>query len=139
MAKERTTWFQQPSLWIVVIAGALFLTFSVAIVRELINSHQVRLQVQRLQGQVAAEQHRQQQLQDVIDYLGSPTFREQEARLKLGLKKEGEQVLVVPTTNTPLTNETTSTNSSSTSTETSSSTPASHPTQWWHYFFGQSS
>lgn len=133
MSKTRPTWLRQPSLWVVLVAGALLVTFSVAIVRELINSHQVRVQVQRLQGQVATEAHRQQQLQDLIDYLGSPTFREQEARLKLGLKKEGEQVLVVPITNSTMTNTTTETltsTSSSTSTE-----PLSHPAQWWNYFF----
>jgi cell division protein FtsL len=133
MAKRTSTWFRQPSLWIVLVAGVLFITFSIAIVRELINSHQVRQQVQRLQNQVADEEHRQRQLQDLIDYLGSPTFREQEARLKLGLKKQDERVLVVPT-NGSATNSTDAagvTNTSSTPT-----TPATRPAEWWQYFFG---
>ena len=61
--------------------GIILLAFSVAITREIINSHLVRNQVARLRGELAAEQQRQQQLRDLIDYLNSPTFQEQEARL----------------------------------------------------------
>lgn len=132
MAKHKHSWMQQPSWWIVLIAGALFVTFSVAIIRELVNGHQVRQQVQRLQHQVASEQQRQSQLQDLIDYLGSPTFQEQEARLKLGLKKTGEQVIVVPATNNPVAG-----SSGSTTTESVDSTgqTTSRPQRWWKYFF----
>ena len=134
MAKQKkNSWIQQPSWWIVLIAGGLFLTFSVAIVRELMNGHQVRQQVQRLQEQVATAQQRQSQLQDLIDYLGSPTFQEQEARLKLGLKKTGEQVIVVPSTNTPVNSDSSSIDTQPISTN---GKPSSPPQRWWNYFFG---
>lgn len=132
MAKPKNNWLQHPSWWVVIISGALLLTFSVAIVRELINGHEVRQQVQRLQHQVATEQQRQAQLQDLIDYLGSPTFQEQEARLKLGLKKTGEQVIVVPTTNTPVEGG----SSDQTQSGTASDRQLSNPERWWKYFFG---
>lgn len=121
-----------PSWWVVVIAGGLCLTFSISIIRELMNSHQVRQQVQRLEDQVAAETQRQNQLQDLIDYLGSPTFQEQEARLKLGLKKTGEQVIVVPPTNATNTN---TLEPSTTVTTDTTGAPVSRPVQWWNYFF----
>lgn len=132
MAKPQSSWMRHPSWWIVVVAGTLVIVFSIAIIRELINGHTVRQQVKRLQDQVAVEQQRQRQLQDLIDYLGSPTFQEQEARLKLGLKKQGEQVIVVPGTNSP-TNATTSDLNTS---GNSSLTPLTHPQRWWQYFFG---
>ncbi len=126
-------WIKQPSWWIVVIGGVLFISFSVAIVRELINSHNVRQQVQRLHSEVAVEQKRQQQLQDLIDYLGSPTFQEQEARLQLGLKKSDEQVIVVPPNNSNLSTNTPGAASGNTE---QTKTPLSHPQRWWEYFFG---
>lgn len=135
MAKQKNNWLQHPSWWVVLISGALLLTFSVAIVRELINGHEVRQQVQRLQHQVATEQQRQAQLQDLIDYLGSPTFQEQEARLKLGLKKTGEQVIVVPATNTPVEGST----DDGAQTGTAADRRLSNPERWWKYFFGSSS
>lgn len=132
MARQKNSWLHHPSWWIVLIAGALFVTFSTAIIRELVNGHQVRQQVQRLQSEVASEQQRQGQLQDLIDYLGSPTFQEQEARLKLGLKKTGEQVIVVPATNDPVDGASTT----GTPTTDAAGQPLSRPEQWWQYFFG---
>ncbi|MEK7636773.1 MAG: septum formation initiator family protein [Patescibacteria group bacterium] len=129
----RTIWIRQPSWWLVLISGVLFITFSVAIVRELLNGQQVRQQVRRLQDQVAGEQRRQQQLQDLIDYLGSPTFQEQEARLKLGLKKSGEQVIVVPSASSPTTG---SAADAARLPTDATGRPLSHPQRWWQYFFG---
>ncbi len=132
MAKARHPWLQRPSWLVVLIAGGLFVSFSVAIVREVINGHQVRQQVQLLERQVATEQQRQTQLQELIDYLGSPTFQEQEARLKLGLKKNGEQVIVVPTSSSPVNG-----NNKNTVDSTLSDTAPQPPLQrWWTYFFG---
>lgn len=138
MPKPATkTWIRQPSWWIVVVSGALLVVFVVAIVRELINGHNVSQQVARLRAEVVQEQEHQRQLQDLIEYLGSPTFQEQEARLKLGLKKTGERVIVVPPEPT---------NGSSTGTDTASTTTAgngaatdSHSSRWWTYFFGPTS
>lgn len=130
MAKHERHWVQQPSWWFVIIGGSLFVIFSVAIIREIMNGHQVRVQVERLRNQVAQEEERQRQLQDLIDYLASPTFQEQEARLKLGLKKGDEQVIVVPTSGDAA-------NVSTSQPETTVTTgqPESRPQRWWKYFF----
>lgn len=131
MAKTKQGWLHQPSWWIVIIAGTLFVSFIVAIVREVVNSRNVAKQVRRLQDEVAVEQHRQQQLQELIDYLNSPTFQEQEARLKLGLKGEGESVIVVP----PSASFSGATvNGTGATTEPDQS--LDHPQHWWKYFFG---
>lgn len=128
------SFFSQPSWLIVLISGSILVFFLVAITREIFQGHHVRLQVKRLHEQVAAEDAKQRQLQDVADYLASPTFQEREARLKLGLKKEGERVIVVPLVN-------------STPAGTSGSQPAGNngqdgptagssvPRRWWSYFF----
>lgn len=133
MAKSAPrAWTRQPSWWVVLIAGTLFVVFIVAITREVINSRGVARQVRRLESEVAIEQRRQEQLQDLIDYLNSPTFREQEARLKLGLKKEGEQVVVVPPSNAVATND----GSTPADGDSAASVSVSHPQAWWRYFFG---
>lgn len=129
---SNATWVRQPSWWIVLIAGTLLIVFIVAIIRELINSRNVGSQVKRLAGEVAIEQHRQQQLQDLIDYLNSPTFQEQEARLKLGLKREGESVIVVPPSNGSVVPDSVTGQGSPGQTST---VPIGHPRSWWNYFF----
>lgn len=120
---------RHPSWWIVVIASCLVIIFLVAIVRELVNGWKVRQQVQRLQRSVVAEQQHLAQLQDLIDYLASPTFQEREARLKLGLKKDGERVIVV----SPATNLNNQTVDGQTGQVTG---PPTTPQRWWRYFFG---
>ena len=122
--------FHQPSWWIVVVGSGLLLVFMVAIVREVIQGHQVRQQVSRLRQEVTVAEQEHRELQDLIDYLSSPTFQEREARLKLGLKKSGERVIVVPGDSN--TNQTTAG-----STDTTAAAQAgTNPARWWQYFFG---
>lgn len=133
MSKDRSTSFvREPRVAIVLIAGTLTIIFLVAIVRELLQGHQVRTQVRRLRDDVAAEEQRQRDLQNLLTYLQSPTFQERQARLELGLKKNGERVLVVPpnSTDTP----SSATKTSPTSTTDSPATVPSNPTRWWRYF-----
>lgn len=133
MSKERSTSFvREPRVAIVLIAGTLTIIFLVAIVRELLQGHQVRTQVRRLRDDVATEEQRQRDLQNLLTYLQSPTFQERQARLELGLKKNGERVLVVPpnSTDTP----STATKTSPTSTTDSPAVETSNPGRWWQYF-----
>lgn len=120
--------------WLVVVSGALVIVFTVAIARELIRSQQVRQQVSRLADQVAGEEERHQQLEELIAYLGSQTFQEREARLKLGLRKPGERVIVVPPGS--LSNQNVNGQFTDGSTQAISGA-TTLPSRWWQFFFGQ--
>ena len=127
---------REPKVAIVVIAGALTIIFLIAIVREMLQGHQVRTQVRRLRDEVAAEEQRQHDLQDLLTYLQSPTFQERQARLELGLKKEGERVLIVPpSTNTSPTTDTETVPGDTAQTKTTPATPTTNPGRWLQYFF----
>lgn len=122
--------WSQISWWVVVAAGAITVFFMVAIIREVVRTATVRRQVDRLQQELAQETKRQSELQDLIGYLGSPTFQEREARLKLGLKKSGERVIVIP--------DNSNTNQSVQSGGQLGQSPRTTtiPNRWWQYFFG---
>lgn len=125
--------FRQASWWVVLVAGALTVLFLVAIVREVVSGYTIRQQVKRLEQQVGAEQKRQAQLDALISYLSSPTFQEREARLKLGLKKSGERVIVVPPAGDAANgNENVATPSGG----PTAVGPTSNPQRWWTFFFG---
>lgn len=131
---ERAARWSQPSAWVVLIGGALTIFFLVAIIREIVRTTTVRRQVERLQQELAAETRRQGELDDLIGYLSSPTFQEREARLRLGLKKSGERVIVIPS------NE--SANASAAEGDDPNNPQAASrrpPSQWWRYFFGPQS
>jgi cell division protein FtsB len=123
--------WSQPSAWIILVAGALTVFFFVAIIREVVRTATVRRQVARLQQEVQGETVRQGELEDLIGYLSSPTFQEREARLRLGLKKNGERVIVIPSSEKSTTD--TSADGTGPIADQAPSTPAQ---RWWQYFFG---
>ena len=125
------------SWWIVLVAGALAVFFAIAITRELIRSRQVSQQVKRLNDQVSAEEDRHQKLSELISYLSSQTFQEREARLKLGLKKAGEKVVVVPPNTIPDQNGNQNDSIYEQPTDEEIVTP-SNIDKWWQYFFKRS-
>lgn len=128
MAKQVRSW-QHPSLLVILIAGAVTVFFLIAIGREFFQTQQVHRQLSRLRSEVQSEQTRQKQLQGLLSYLSSPTFQERQARLELGLKGEGERVVIVPDNGQTVINGQTV----SSSTAEKSTT---NPSRWWAYFFG---
>lgn len=128
--REAMADWRRPSIIVVLGGGALTIFFLIAIVREVIRTTTVRRQVARLEAEVASEGVRQTELNDLIGYLSSPTFQEREARLRLGLKKSGERVIVIP--NDPATKTTVSADGTTTVTP-EQDRPID---RWWNYFFG---
>lgn len=125
--------WRQPSWIIVLVAGGLVIFFLTGIARETMRWYSVRQQVTRLQRDVRAEQQHQKQLEDLLAYLHSPTFQEREARLKLGLKKEGERVIIVtPDASSSVVSDPSQSGSSA------DQPPDSIPQRWWRYFFHSS-
>lgn len=122
------------SWWIVVVAGTLVAFFAIGVSREVFRGQQVRQQVRRLQQKIAVEEERHTQLADLISYLSSQTFQEREARLKLGLKKPGERVLVVPGNNDNVNS--IDGDAAQTTTGGTASAATTNPGRWWQYFFG---
>lgn len=116
-----------PSLLVVVIAGTVTVFFLIAIVREFIQSRNIHQQLGRLESNVVTEEQRQKELQDLLTYLSSPTFQERQARLELGLKGEGERVIVVPETPS---------DGIVTEAESVETAALNNPAKWWRYFFG---
>lgn len=116
-----------PSFLVVIIAGTVTVFFCIAIIREFIQSQGLHRQLSRLRQEVATEEDRQQELRELLAYLASPTFQERQARLELGLKAEGERVVVVPST---LGQEDQAAADSRTELNR-----LSNPGKWWYYFF----
>ncbi|HYC80110.1 MAG TPA: septum formation initiator family protein [Candidatus Binatia bacterium] len=60
------------------------------------QKREVDSEIRRLQGQADSLEKDNQQLSDLIKYLGTQEYQEKEAREKLNLKREGEEVVVLP-------------------------------------------
>lgn len=80
----------------IVIATLAFLAVSAGVVNVAIRRAEIEREVQALRDDIKQSGQKNDELQRLIGYFSTPEFREREARLRLGLKKPGENVVVVP-------------------------------------------
>jgi cell division protein FtsB len=90
------------------------------------QKREVDSEVKRLQTQADAVSKDNEKLSELIKYLDTPEYKEKEAREKLNLKKEGEQVVVLPESNN---------NSAQNASDLANQ--RSNPNKWLDYFFKQ--
>jgi len=130
--KKRSFFIQVISSRLFIVTGIAVLIFlGVSIGKELTRKVEVTQRVTSLKNEIASVAKKNTELSDLINYLKSESYREREARLKLGLKKEGEQVIIIP--NTSLENEQETADTLDQSSETKDSQSAAK--RWWNYFF----
>ncbi len=117
-----------------VIALTTLLILWVAYVssRQIERNRRIGSEVDQLQNEAEKIRHENQTLSDKISYFSSNDFREQEAKEKLGMKKEGEEVVIIKSqpraegTHTPE-------NGSAVSPRGQDQTP--NYQKWWRFFF----
>ena len=98
--------------------------------------YQLRKEIERLKTQIENLEKRNQEFSSLVEYLKSESFLEKEAREKLNLKKEGEEVVVMP----PKIGEDRETNQGEINEKQATSTQEIPKTEsnflkWWRYFF----
>ncbi len=117
-------------LLIVVEIGVLVM-FSSALVKEVVHKHQVESEVNKLQEELTRLEQSNIELGNLIKYLESPEYTEEQARLKLGLQKPGEKVVAVLGDAT----DGAETVDGGSSTLAAAQASAPNPQKWWNYFF----
>ncbi|OGB74318.1 hypothetical protein A2V68_01005 [candidate division Kazan bacterium RBG_13_50_9] len=76
--------------------GALYIYMVVATGEALWQNYRVNSDIAKLRAEIIELQDKGVQLRNLIAYRGTESFKEREARRKLGYKKPGEQVLAIP-------------------------------------------
>lgn len=84
------------SRWFLALSIVVILYFFWALGKMAWQNYQVNQQIKGLENEVAQIEGDNQKLSDLIAYFQTETFKEQEAREKLGLVMPGEKVLVFP-------------------------------------------
>lgn len=134
MAKEKKTLkriFSSKLFLLVVFVLVIFLLLALG--KNFIKRYQVNREIARLEAEIGKLETGNQELTDLIDYLNTDFFVEEEARLKLGLSKDGENTVIVP-------DSLTGSNQLDVSSQTGYNEKAlNNPQKWWQYFFGQAS
>ncbi len=128
--------------WQNLIFNRFFLTFiglaiialvSFPLARNIRQQRALDKEIENLKQEIAKMEKRNESLEKLIDYLGSDQFAEEQARLQLGLKKAGEEVIVVKgigSSTDSLSNQIYDLPAFS-----SGKKELTNPQKWWRYFF----
>lgn len=137
MIKEKKPFFQGlfQSKFVLVFEVLVLVLISAALTKEMVRRYQIRSEIERLQSDVARLEKSNKDLNSLISQLNSESYKEEQARLKLGLQKPGESVVIVLGESTEgsssFSGQTVATQQESEATQEKTS----NPQRWWNYFF----
>lgn len=129
----RARWFYLVNILFIAIVGFSF-------VREIVRGHTIRTQIEVLEKQSESLQAQHLAIQELKNAVQTETFVEQEARLKLGLKKPGESVVILKNTDTPDAANGALRNTPAPAagdTIGSEEKTLANSKKWWYYFFNK--
>lgn len=94
--KPKNFWQRILYSQIIIFAGVFFIIlFSIGISKRIARRHQINKETQQLQDEIDRLSANGKELNELLAYLNSDDFLEEEARNKLGLKKDGEQIVII--------------------------------------------
>jgi len=121
MKRRKTT-------WIMIGLGVLVVLIGAGFAREIARSHQIDREITALRDEAESLRTRNFEIASLTRSLNDEDFLEREARLKLGLRKEGESVVVLRRSEH-------GTMVAERAGEGSQATQEwSNPNKWWKYF-----
>jgi len=103
---------------------------SIALAKELVRRQQIEKEVSSLKKEIESLEKNRFELTELAQYFSSQTYKEEQAREKLGLAKPGEQVIIVPEAK----KETLEAQEEGVNVTLGYKT-TSNPQKWWDYFF----
>lgn len=81
--------------WFIAICAIAFIFLTFALCREYVGNIQIQREINSLEQQKQEQEQVQLETINLIDQLSSEYYLEQEGRVKQGLGKEGETVVVI--------------------------------------------
>jgi cell division protein FtsB len=113
------------SKFFVVFCLFVFIFILFGLAKGTLKSHKVNAEVDQLQTEINRLEAQNQDFDQLVKYLNTDTFIEQEAKLKLGLKKANENLVIIPDSEIPVKGAVNSEDIEN----------KSNPAKWWAYFF----
>lgn len=121
------------SLWIaaLLVVTVVFSLVS-ALSRELYREYKIKKDIEALKGEIEAMESDNYELSQLLEYYKTDEYKEAEARKRLNLKAEGEQVVMID-------GKESSTEEVSFSEQAAEEAGISNRIKWWNYFFASRS
>ncbi|KKS69934.1 MAG: hypothetical protein UV40_C0010G0008 [Parcubacteria group bacterium GW2011_GWA1_42_7] len=116
----------------------IFIWFGLQLVRLTYKRHELNKEINNLKSEVERLEKSSGDLSQLMNYFNSADFLEREAKEKLNLKKEGENVVVVPEAAiVQRINQESQTDSAKAEDKEEKKEEDGNPVKWWKYFFGK--
>jgi cell division protein FtsB len=90
--KTSTKFFS--SLFLIAGVGIL-ITMGISLGKEAYRKKQIQKEIENLQSEIQQTKQQNDDLNNLISYLSTPEFNEQQAREKLNLQKEDEKMIIL--------------------------------------------
>ncbi len=84
------------SKFFLVFCLFIFLFILAGLAKGTVRNYKVDTEITLLQQEIDRFDSQNQDFEQLVEYLKTDTFIEQEAKLKLGLKKENENLVIIP-------------------------------------------
>lgn len=120
-------------LLVVNLFAIVFLGLSLG--REAVRNRSISSQIAELQAQAEALTARNIEVSELKTAMQTEVFIEREARLKLGMKKPGETVVVIGEEAKGVQGTSDASDPLGYVIENQAAVPIANPTRWWYYFF----
>jgi len=112
-------------IFLLIIAAIFFV--SISFLRKTYKNYKINKEIENLKSKIESLKDENLELSSLINHLETDNFVEKEARLKFGLKKEGENVFIIDKKNK---------NAINNIMVEEKIKQISCPAQWVNYFFG---
>jgi cell division protein FtsB len=80
-----------------IAGGVLAIWILIALVQTVANNYKLEKQIETLHQQISVLQAQKDELGYNIAYYNTDSFKQRQARLRLGLEQPGENVIILPT------------------------------------------
>ena len=116
---------------LITLVGMVVLVFvSIALGKEVYRRHQINQEIDAVKQDIEELERKNHEMQALVDYLNTDSFKEIQARQNLGLQKEGE-VAVAVEPGIAVDDE----DQGSTFVSDKNAKEVSNGKKWWNYFF----
>ncbi len=132
--------FNQVSLALVGLL--VIILVSIPLGRKVSQKYRINKEIKELQNEINVLENKNSSLEKIVNYLESDQFVEEQARLNLGLKKPGEEVVIIkPNNNQNSSAKQQTLNSlykiSGLEKQAPKSSQEGNPKKWFKYFLGK--
>jgi len=95
MRKKQYLKFIFNTFLITFLAMSIIVYISLPLIKNLRQNYKVNKEIKDLEKEISDYNEKNNKLKNMIDYLKSDQFTEEQARLNLGLKKRGEDTTII--------------------------------------------